>query len=386
MPPSGMSTGRSRGFVNKPSVSAAPPICWIRDSCPFGLSQRAAIGLRLGVFGHARELPLQPSRRVSEPPRCAVPRVIGAAFVDECLLEAVRNGAPVKRIPFADQGYGALAWRGIVWKSSGRRSLSSPTSALVRRDAAQPLEREPWNLCSRQILPLVIRAPRPLARRSRVDKFSIRILPPMQARILLLAGMLIVSGCSKPQVSPQDSAAATPAPAPRLAPEGTVYLLRRVAVATENSLYGLAEGSEVKVIEERSGKLLVEAQGLRFEIDQEYATSDLDQREAVLARAAEREAAYQAAMARRTQTEDKKFLAEEDLQRRNVADAKITHLRNEIAAARDEINRLDAENNESVVGSAEDQSRRRRIAILEADIANCDKEIQILSDSVIAED
>jgi hypothetical protein len=208
----------------------------------------------------------------------------------------------------------------------------------------------------------------------------------MQARILLLAGMLIVSGCSKPQVSPQDSAAATPAPAPRLAPEGTAYLLRRVAVATENSLYGLAEGSELKVIEERSGKLLVEAQGLRFEIDQEYATSDLDQRETVLARAAEREAAYQAAMARRTQTEDKKFLAEENLQRRNVADAKITHLRNEIAAARDEINRLDAENNESVVGSAEDQSRRRRIAILEADIANCDKEIQILSDSVIAED
>jgi hypothetical protein len=208
----------------------------------------------------------------------------------------------------------------------------------------------------------------------------------MQARILLLAGMLIVCGCSKPQISPQDSAQATPAPAPRLAPQGTVYLLRRVAIATENSLYGLAEGSEVKVIEERSGKLLVEAQGLRFEIDQEYATSDLDQRETVLARAAEREAAYQAAMARRTQTEDKKFLAEENLERRNVAYAKITHLRNAIAAARDEIDRLDAENNESVVGSAEDQSRRRRIAILEADIANCDKEIQILSDSVIAED
>ena len=105
----------------------------------------------------------------------------------------------------------------------------------------------------------------------------------MQARILLLAGMLIVSGCSKPQVSPQDSVAATPAPAPRLAPEGTAYLLRRVAVATENSLYGLAEGSELKVIEERSGKLLVEAQGLRFEIDQEYATSDLDQRDTALA-------------------------------------------------------------------------------------------------------
>jgi hypothetical protein len=57
-----------------------------------------------------------------------------------------------------------------------------------------------------------------------------------------------------------------------------------------------ASGSEVKVIEERSGKLLVETQGFRFEIDQEYATSDLDQRDTVLARAAEREAAYQAAM------------------------------------------------------------------------------------------
>ena len=208
----------------------------------------------------------------------------------------------------------------------------------------------------------------------------------MQARILLLAGMLIVSGCSKPQISPQDSAAATPAPAPRLAPEGTVYLLRRVAVATENSLFGLAEGSEVKVIELRSGKLLVETQGLQFEIDQQYATNDLNQRDTMLTRAAEKEAAYQADLERRTQTEDKKFLAEENLQRRNVADAKITHLRNAIAAARDEIDRLDAENNESVGDSAEDQSRRRRIAILEADIANCDREIQILSDLVVAED
>jgi hypothetical protein len=208
----------------------------------------------------------------------------------------------------------------------------------------------------------------------------------MQARILLLAGMLIVCGCGEPQVSSQDSPAATPVPAPRLAPEGTVYLLRRVAVATEDSLYGLAEGSEVKVIELRSGRLLVETQGLQFEIDQEYATSDLNQRDTALTRAAEKEAAYQADLERRTQTEDKKFLAEENLQRRNVADARITHLRNAIAAARDEIDRLDAENNESVVDSAEDQSRRRRIAMLEADIANCDREIQILSDLVIAED
>ena len=206
----------------------------------------------------------------------------------------------------------------------------------------------------------------------------------MQARILLLAGILVASGCGKPQVPLQESAVATPIPKPRLAREGTVYLLRRVAVTTENSLYGFAEGSEVNVIEERSGKLLVETQGLRFEIDQEYATCDLDQRDTVLARAAEREAAYQAAMARRMQAEDKMFLAEENLQRRHVDDAKITHLRNAIDAAKDEIGRLDSGNNESVVDFAEDKSRRRRI--LEADIANCDREIQILSDSAISED
>ena len=179
-----------------------------------------------------------------------------------------------------------------------------------------------WKALFTTHLPLVTRAPRPLARRGKVDRFSIRIVPPMQARILLLAGMLIVCGCGKPQVSSQDSPAATPVPAPRLAPEGTVYLLRRVAVATENSLFGLAEGSEVKVIELRSGKLLVETQGLQFEIDQQYATNDLNQRDTTLTRAAEKEAAYQAALERRTQTEDKKFLAEENLQRRNVADAR----------------------------------------------------------------
>jgi hypothetical protein len=277
----------------------------------------------------------------------------------------------------------ATLWTNVhrILKHSGSRVSFGPRASVgVRRKLA-------WKALFTTHQPLVIRAPRPLAQRSKVHRFSIRIVPPMQARILLLTGILIVSGCGKPQVSPQNSPAATPTPAPRLAPEGTVYLLRRVAVATENSLFGLAEGSEVKVIEARSGKLLVETQGLQFEIDQEYATSDLNQRDRVLTRAAEKEAAYQAALERRTQAEDKKFLAEENLQRRNFADAKITHLRNAIAAARDEIDRLDAENSESVVDSAEDKSsRRRRIAILEADITNCDREIQILSDLVIAED
>jgi hypothetical protein len=55
----------------------------------------------------------------------------------------------------------------------------------------------------------------------------VRIVFLMQARILLLAGILVVSGCGKPQVPLQESAVATPIPKPRLAREGTVYLLRR---------------------------------------------------------------------------------------------------------------------------------------------------------------
>jgi hypothetical protein len=227
----------------------------------------------------------------------------------------------------------------------------------------------------------------------------------MKARILLLVGVLNVYGCTKPQVSPQESTIATPAPTPRLASQGTVFLLRRVAVATEDSLHGLAAGSEVKVIEERPGKLLVETQGLQFEINQGDTTNDLDQRDMVLARAAEREAIRQAAMATPAQTEDQKFLAEENGRRRSLAEAQIAHLRSAIDLAKEEIARLEAEYNESVsswnkentmtpnngrsyeteggsTDSAENNAHRERIAVLETHIANCDREIQMLSDAM----
>ncbi|HEY5705303.1 MAG TPA: hypothetical protein VIS96_06995 [Terrimicrobiaceae bacterium] len=206
----------------------------------------------------------------------------------------------------------------------------------------------------------------------------------MQTRILLLAGILSVSACGRPQVPLEGSGVATPAP--EQPSYETLYLLRRVVAATEEGLYGVAEGSAVKVIEERAGKLLVETKGLRFEIDPEFATTELGQRNAALAHAEEREAAFDAAIARRMQIEDRKFLAEEDLRRRNLADAKINHLRNAIIAAIDEIDLLDAENNQSTVDSADDKSRRRRIAILEAEIANCNREIRVLSHSMIAEE
>jgi DNA-binding transcriptional regulator YiaG len=229
----------------------------------------------------------------------------------------------------------------------------------------------------------------------------------MQTRILLVAGVLSFCGCNKPQVSPQEFAVETSAHTPGRAPEGTVYLLRRVAVATDDTLRGFAEGSEAKVIEERSEKLLVEIEGMQFEISREEATNDLDQRDAALARASEREAVRLAALAiREAEEEDRKFLAEENARRRSFAETKIAHLRSAIESAREEIARLETESNDSVARwerqhiptrisgsesyakgsdtSAEENARQERIAALQTHIANCDREIRILSDTVTA--
>ena len=227
----------------------------------------------------------------------------------------------------------------------------------------------------------------------------------MQARMLLLAGVLSVCGCSKPQVSPEESTIETPAPAPRRASKGTVYLLRRVAVATEDSLHGFEEGTEAKVIQERPEKLLIEVQGWHFEINHQDATNDLDLRDRILSRAAEREAARLTAMATPTQTEDQRFLAEENARRRSSTETQIAHLRRMIESARAEIARLEAEYNESLSGwneehttttddsgslypngvsadSTENMARQERIAVLQTQIANYDRQIQMLSDAV----
>jgi len=214
--------------------------------------------------------------------------------------------------------------------------------------------------------------------------------------LLVLVGALNFCGCSKPRVPPQEVAIQTPAPTTSLAPERTVYLLRRVAAATEDSLHGFAEGSEVKVIEKRSEKLLVETQGMQFEINRQDATNDLDQRDRVLARASEREAARLVAMAM-PKTEDRKFLAEENARRRSFAETRIERLRSAIQSTRVEIARLETEHSldaqhttashggsryaERPADSTENKVRQERIAVLQTHIANCDREIQILSDA-----
>ena len=150
--------------------------------------------------------------------------------------------------------------------------------------------------------------------------------PPdcMKARILGLVGCLVLAGCKEAQVSSDESPpympAATPSPGP-------LYLAQRVVIATEEGLYGLDAGTELKLIEELPTSLLVEAEGMRFEINARQATRDRQLAETLLAHAKERKAVGQGTTAESQRIEDRKFLAEEDLRRSAAEEA---HLRSAV--------------------------------------------------------
>ena len=141
----------------------------------------------------------------------------------------------------------------------------------------------------------------------------------MKARILCLMGCFVLASCNEPKVSSEESPTATPAPSP-----GRAYLARRVAISTEESLYGLEAGTELKVIEQRSLNLLVEAEGMQFEIDSRNVTNDREQAERLLAQTKTGRATRQSAVANQWQIEDQRFLAEENTRRSAAEEA---HLR-----------------------------------------------------------
>jgi hypothetical protein len=148
--------------------------------------------------------------------------------------------------------------------------------------------------------------------------------PPdhMKAPILWLMGCLVLVGCKDAQVPPGESPTARPA---EVSPPSTgqLYLAQRVAVATEESLYGLDAGTELKLIEERPASLLVQAEGLQFELDPRHTTRDRHLAETLLARAQAQKRIPPSAIAERWQIEDRRFLAEENLRR----SAEEAHLR-----------------------------------------------------------
>jgi hypothetical protein len=156
----------------------------------------------------------------------------------------------------------------------------------------------------------------------------------MKARILLLVGSVILGACKEPQASSQKVVIASPSPTSR-----SNYLLRRLAVATEESLYGLEAGSEIKVIDEHAGRLLVETHGVRFEINRGDATSDPGQAEMLRARTQEQKANWQLT---RLRNEDQRFLAEDNIRRRS-ARMQVAQPRRAIDSDSEEIAGLESE-------------------------------------------
>ena len=148
----------------------------------------------------------------------------------------------------------------------------------------------------------------------------------MKARILGLMACLVLLGCNEAKVSSDEALNAKPAPTATPS-AGPLYLAQRVAIASEESLYGLNVGTELKLIEERPSGLLVEAEGMRFEIDARQTTRDRELAETLLVRAKNREASGQLPTVERWRIEDQRFLTEEDLRRSAAEEA---HLRNAV--------------------------------------------------------
>ena len=119
---------------------------------------------------------------------------------------------------------------------------------------------------------------------------------------------------------------------------------------------------------------------MQFEIDRENATNNLDQRDRTLARDAERHAARLVTITA-SQAEDRTFLKEENARRRSFAVARIERLRSAILSAREEVAILEADHDDT----PNNEARQQRVAALQTSIANCDKEIQILSDAIADE-
>ena len=145
----------------------------------------------------------------------------------------------------------------------------------------------------------------------------------MKARILGLMGCLVLVGCKEVQISSDESPTRMPAAMPS---PGPLYLAQRVVIATEESLYGLDAGRELKLIEELPTGFLVEADGMRFEINARQTTRDRELAEMLLAHVKERKAVGQGTTAERWRIEDRRFLAEEDRRRSAAEEAHLRHL------------------------------------------------------------
>lgn len=184
--------------------------------------------------------------------------------------------------------------------------------------------------------------------------------------VLLTAGLL---HAQVPDESPK-----------RLAPDGLVYLTRRISSKSASGILSFEAGREGRVIEELGEKLLIAIDDIRIEIYATDVTNDLDIRDSARADTAKEKLENQkvtAAQAIRTQ---EKNAAQAKRMEEIQAQAELKKLQDQLAHANSERKSLQEAINASIRrGNDSDNSENRQ---RRADIETLDETIQELREKL----
>src|SRR5438270_8875034 len=102
-------------------------------------------------------------------------------------------------------------------------------------------------------------------------KVFVSLIPPCVVAAL-------IASCSR---SPAATSGKMPITSPipserhRLAPDGTLYLIKPVSLTTSTGVTGFAPGTQVKLVENRGDTFLVANGAVQFQIRRDIVTNDL---------------------------------------------------------------------------------------------------------------
>ena len=90
--------------------------------------------------------------------------------------------------------------------------------------------------------------------------------------LLFFISLLAVAPCKDRELTPTP----TPTPTPRLAPEGTLFVIKPFVISHESGVVGFKLGDKVKVVGEDSSALSISAKGIDFSQETDFFTNNLD--------------------------------------------------------------------------------------------------------------
>jgi hypothetical protein len=90
--------------------------------------------------------------------------------------------------------------------------------------------------------------------------------------LLFFISLLAVAPCKDRELTPT----------PRLAPEGTLFVIKPFVISHESGVVGFKLGDKVKVVGEDSSALSISAKGIDFSQETDYFTNNLDALDALL--------------------------------------------------------------------------------------------------------